>query len=70
MNEDQRFPDFAEVWVNANRARALNLAHGFATAAAALAKGWKLLRQRTPLEGAGRHSRVRLPEASPGRSML
>jgi hypothetical protein len=52
MNEDERFPDFAEVWVNANRARALNLAHGFATAAVALAKGWKLLRQRNLLESA------------------
>jgi hypothetical protein len=51
MNQDQRFPDFAEVWANANRARTLSLAHGFATATAALAKGWRLLRQRAPLEG-------------------
>jgi hypothetical protein len=48
MNNDGKFPDYAEIWVNANRARDVHLALLLALARAAF-KGWQFRRQRSLL---------------------
>jgi hypothetical protein len=50
MNRDGKFPDYAEIWVNANRARDIHLALLFALDTAAFTETWKSLRQPSPLE--------------------
>jgi hypothetical protein len=44
MGRHARYPDYAEIWLNANRARDVHLALLFALARAAF-KGWHFLRQ-------------------------
>jgi hypothetical protein len=41
VNDDEKMRDFAEVWVAANRSRALNLMRYVSTLGAALLKRWK-----------------------------
>jgi hypothetical protein len=48
MNENGKFPDYAEVWVNAHRARDVYLALSLALITAAFTQGWKSLRQQSP----------------------
>jgi hypothetical protein len=47
MNEDGKFPDYAEVWVNAHRARDVYLALSCALIAAAFTQSWKSPRQQS-----------------------
>jgi len=56
MGRHARYPDYAEIWLNANRARDVHLALLFALARAAF-KGWHFLRQPT------RRRSERLPRA-------
>jgi hypothetical protein len=44
MGRHAKYPDYAEIWLNANRARDVHLALLFALARAAF-KGWHFLRQ-------------------------
>jgi hypothetical protein len=48
MDENGKFPDYAEVWVNAHRARDVYLALSFALITVAFTQGWKSLRQQSP----------------------
>jgi hypothetical protein len=50
MNRDGKFPDYVEIWVNANRARDIHLALLFALVTAAFTEPWRSLRQPGPLE--------------------
>ena len=74
MNRDGKLPDYAEIWVNANRARDVHLALLLALARAAF-NGWQFQRQRSrqekehlpqpggPAGDAGRETANALPEA-------
>jgi hypothetical protein len=46
MNENGKFPDYAEVWVNAHRARDVYVALSLALITAAFTQGWKSLQQQ------------------------
>lgn len=48
MTENGKLPDYAEVWINAHRARDVYLALSFALIAAAFTQGWKSLQQQSP----------------------
>jgi hypothetical protein len=48
MNENGKFPDYAEVWVNAHRARDVCLALSLALITAAFTQGRKSLQQQSP----------------------
>jgi hypothetical protein len=48
MDENGKFPDYAEVWVNAHRARDVCLALSFALIGAAFTQGWKSLQRQSP----------------------
>lgn len=47
MDENGKFPDYAEIWVNAHRARNVCLALSFALITAAFTQSWKSLQQQT-----------------------
>jgi hypothetical protein len=47
MDENGNFPDYAEIWVNAHRARNVCLALSFALITAAFTQSWKSLQQQT-----------------------
>lgn len=47
MDENGKFPDYAEIWVNAYRARNVCLALSFALITAAFTQSWKSLQQQT-----------------------
>jgi hypothetical protein len=49
MNEDGKFPDYAEIWVGASRARDVYMALFFALATAAFTQSWTA-RQRNASE--------------------
>jgi hypothetical protein len=55
MNEDGRPPEYAEIWVGANRTRSFYLAHLFAMTVIAPARRWKLRQRQPPPEKAGQH---------------
>ena len=48
MNENGKFPDYAEVWVNAHRARDVYLALSLALIRAAFRQSWKSPQQQSP----------------------
>ena len=53
MSEGQEIPDFAQVWVDANRSRTLFLMRYASTVTAALVKRWKhRSRSRSASDGA------------------
>jgi hypothetical protein len=58
VNGDGKFQDFAEVWVGANRSRALILMRYASTVGAALVKRWKYIgeapRKATPTQVSAR----------------
>jgi hypothetical protein len=60
VNDDEKMRDFAEVWVAANRSRALILMRYVSTLGAALAKRWKY----TGASAAGGAKVIQLPARS------
>jgi hypothetical protein len=58
VQDDGKIPDFAEVWVGANRSRTLILMRYASTVRAALVKRWKHIgeaqRKATPIQLAAR----------------
>ena len=70
MDENGKSPDYAEIWVNAHRARNVCLALSFALLTAAFSQGWKaLLRQNAsdeapPLGKAAEHAREKRARAA------
>jgi hypothetical protein len=46
MNENGKLPDYAEIWVNAHRARDVYLALSLALIRAAFTQGWKSPQQQ------------------------
>jgi hypothetical protein len=67
MDENGKSPDYAEIWVNAHRARNVCLALSFALLTAAFKQSWKMLPPQTasdkepPLAKAVEHA----PEKEP-----
>lgn len=53
MDENGKFPDYAEIWVNAHRARNVCLALSFALITAAFTQSWKSLQQQTASDEEG-----------------
>ena len=70
MDENGKSPDYAEIWVNAHRARNVCLALSFALLTAAFRQSWKtLLRQNAsdrapPLGQAVEHAREKRAHAA------
>ena len=70
MDENGKSPDYAEIWVNAHRARNVCLALSFALLTAAFRQSWKaLLRQNAsdqapPLGQAAAHTREKRAHAA------
>jgi hypothetical protein len=60
VNDDGKFQDFAEVWVGANRSRALILMRYASTVGAALVKRWEQHRA----SAANRATPIQLPARS------
>jgi hypothetical protein len=48
MNQNGKSPDYAEIWVNAHRARNVCLALSFALLTTAFRQSWKTLLPQTP----------------------
>jgi hypothetical protein len=70
MNENGKSPDYAEIWVNAHRARNVCLALSFALLTAAFRQSWKTLLRKTvsdeapPLGKAVKHAREKRAHAA------
>jgi hypothetical protein len=70
MDENRKSPDYAEIWVNAHRARNVCLALSFALLTAAFRQSWKTLLRPTasdqapPLAKAAEHAREKRASAA------
>jgi hypothetical protein len=70
MDENRKSPDYAEIWLNAHRARNVCLALSFALLTAAFTQGWKTLLRQTapdkelPLGRAAEHAREKRARAA------
>jgi hypothetical protein len=76
MDENGKFPDYAEIWVNAHRARHVCLALSFALITAAFRQSWNNLLRETasekelPLDQAVEHAREKRPVPHTGKGPL